>query len=479
MELIRPRRSSSILALALEGSRLEGVALRRANGSLHLRQSFSASLALSPLNADPQLVGREIRNHLEQAGVRERRCVVCLPLNWALSAQFKLPDLPEADLASLLELEAERAFPYAPETLRIAHCRFRTPRGEQFATLLAVPKNHVEQLERALRAAQLKPLSFTLGVTALQSPAAEAGAAQLALAIGEESLELQVSCGGGVASLRALDSAMESEGAQKRLYADLLARELRITLGQLPPELGGAIHEVHVFGRGDAVARLLEDISPRAKAMGLSFRWVRTWDDAALPCRPPADTPPSPALCAGARHLAGATPVFEFLPPRTSAWQQVVTRFSSRKLAWSGAAAGALVVLVGGGWLIQQWQLARLQAQWTAMRPKVQELEAMQQRIKMFRPWFDDSFRTLRILRQVTEAFPEEGTVTAKTLEIRGGESVACTGVARDNVAFLKVHQQLQASGAVDSLKVDLMRGKTPLEFTFNFRWLEGASRED
>jgi Tfp pilus assembly protein PilN len=478
MELMRPRRSSSVLALALEGSRLEGVELRRTNGSLHLRQRFSASLALSPLNADPQLVGREIRNHLEHAGVRERRCVVCLPLNWALTAQIKLPDLPEADLASLLELEVERAFPYAPDALRIAQSRCRTPRGEQVATLVAVPKNHVEQLERALRAAQLKPQSFTLGVSALQSPTAQGDAGQLALAIGEESVELQVSCGGGVAALRALDGAVESQGAQKRFYADLLARELRITLGQLPPEVGGSIREIQVFGCGDAVARLLEDLTPRARALGLDLRWVRVWDDSTLPCRPPAETPPSPALGAGARHLAGAVPLFEFLPPRTSPWQQVVARFSSRKLAWGGAAAGALLVLVGGAWLVQQWQLSRLQAQWTAMRPKVQTLETMQQRIKAYRPWFDDSFRTLRILRQVTEAFPEEGTVTAKTLEIRG-ESVACTGVARDNVAFLKVHQQLQASGAVGSLKVDLMRGKTPMEFTFNFRWQEGAPGED
>ena len=43
----------------------------------------------------------------------------------------------------------------------------------------------------------------------------------------------------------------------------------------------------------------------------------------------------------------------------------------------------------------------------------------MQQQIRKFRPWFDDSFRNLTILRKITEAFPEEGDVTAKTLEIR------------------------------------------------------------
>ena len=72
---IMPKRQrlSSLLGLALDGSRLDGVVLRRTNGSLQVQQSFSVTLSLDPLTAAPELVGREIRNHLEAAGVRERR----------------------------------------------------------------------------------------------------------------------------------------------------------------------------------------------------------------------------------------------------------------------------------------------------------------------------------------------------------------------------------------------------------------------
>jgi len=99
---IMPKRQrlSSLLGLALDGSRLDGVVLRRTNGSLQVQQSFSTTLSLDPLTAAPELVGREIRNHLEAAGVRERHCVVGLPLKWALTMHTKLPDLPEADVAS-------------------------------------------------------------------------------------------------------------------------------------------------------------------------------------------------------------------------------------------------------------------------------------------------------------------------------------------------------------------------------------------
>jgi hypothetical protein len=76
IEFFKPKRAGSVLGLALDGNRLEAVVLRRANGTLQVRQTVSTSLALSPLTDDPELAGREIRNALDAAGIRERRCAV-------------------------------------------------------------------------------------------------------------------------------------------------------------------------------------------------------------------------------------------------------------------------------------------------------------------------------------------------------------------------------------------------------------------
>ena len=57
------------------------------------------------LTADPELVGREIGNHLEAAEIRERNCIFGLPLKWALTAHV---DVPAGDRV--------RKYPY-PETV--------------------------------------------------------------------------------------------------------------------------------------------------------------------------------------------------------------------------------------------------------------------------------------------------------------------------------------------------------------------------
>jgi hypothetical protein len=467
--LQRKRVPSSILGLALDGSRLEGVVLRRTNGSLQVQKSFASTLTLNPMTADPELVGREIRNHLDQAGIRERRCVVGVPLNWALTLHTKIPDVPEEDVAGFLEIEAERGFPYGPEALSLVTSRYRSAGGE-FATLVAIPRNHLLHLDKVLRAAQLRPVSFTLAITALQGTGKNS-ANVLALGIGENAIDLQVTYDGGVVALRALEGAIETEGVQRQFQGDVIAREIRVTLAQLPDEIRGAVRKARIFGQGEFAQRFAQEVGPQLQAMGLQPEPVKAYAPDEFRSKPPSETAVSAAFSMAARYLTGTKSEFEYLPPKVSSFQQLTSRFSSRKLAWAGATAAAAALLIGGTVGIQQWQLARLRSQWAVMEPNVNELDAIQQQIRKFRPWFDDSLQSLTILRRLTESFPLEGTVTAKTLEIHDLSTVTCSGTARDNEAFLKMLNQLRTAKEVGEVKVDSVRGKAPLQFTLNFQW--------
>src|SRR5262249_49689828 len=152
--MFKGQQLSGLLGLALDGSRLDGVVLRRTNGALQIQQSFSVSLSLDPLTAEAELVGREIRNHLDAAGVRERNCIVEVPLKWALTTHADVPEMPESELANFLHIEAERGFPCDIETLQVSSSVCHAPSGKRHATLAGIPRNHLKLLETALQAAK-------------------------------------------------------------------------------------------------------------------------------------------------------------------------------------------------------------------------------------------------------------------------------------------------------------------------------------
>jgi hypothetical protein len=481
MVSFKSRHLTSLLGLTLEGKQLEGLVLARSSGAFKIVRSFKASLSLDPLTNDPELVGREIRNQLEANGIHERRCAVCIPLQWALTLQTKVPDLPEQDLPGYFQIEAERGFPYSPDDLSTAVSRYRAPNGEQHASLIAVPKSHLALLEKTLRAARLKPLSFSLGIAAMHEPSEEPEVGLLTLAVGDNCVELEVAIKGGVAALRTLEGAIEAEGTERHVDPDLVAREVRITLGQLPKELRELVSRIRVFGRADLTGPLIKELTPIARDMGLLV-------DLGAPPRVEGYDPQqtnqagmTAALSLAARFLGGAPTQFEFLPPRQSPITQFAAKFSSARVLYAGASAGAVALIIVGFFSWQQWKLSSLESKWNSMKPRVNEVTVIRDQTRKFRSWFDESARSLRILRQVTEAFPEDGTVTAKNLKIKDLTDISFSGLARNSQAISNLLVRMGQDKQIVDLKTPNVRGTPPalLQFDLNFRWSEGASREN
>ena len=477
---VRPKRkrSLSVLSLSFDGSQLDGVVVRRTNGSVQLLQTFNATLSLNPLTADPELVGREIRNHLDAAGIREKHCLACIPAKWALTVSTDIPQLPEEDIENFLQIETERGFASDITTLRVATSRFKSG-GKQYATSIGVPNAHSDRLEKALTHAKLKPVSFSPGISVLEAPESKWSEGVLALLIGESQIDLQITAGGGVAAFRTVEGCIESEGASKAIQFDRLLREIRITLGQLPTGVGDAIRSVCIYGPRELAERLAADCRTRLESLKLEVAVVSNYRPGEFDVTIPTGAAVSPALSFAVRWLSGSAIKFDFLPPKITQWQQMIRKYSSGRLQMVGSLVAAIVFLTGGAFAFQQWQLSSLQGQWAAMSRKVAELDDVQHQIRQYGPWFDESFRCLNILKLLTEAFPEEPSVSAKLIEIRNTAVVTCSGTAQNTAAFLKTRAQLQATEGVTDLKVDQMRGKSPVEFTFDFHWNDGGHSEN
>ncbi len=84
------------------------------------------------------------------------------------------------------------------------------------------------------------------------------------------------------------------------------------------------------------------------------------------------------------------------------------------------------------------------------MSANVKELQGLNQNIQQFKPWFDDSFTGLSVMRQLTLAFPENGAVTAKTIEIHDGNVVTCTGTTQSQAALLNALNTVARGGRRD-----------------------------
>lgn len=475
LKLRKRKKLATVLGLTLDGSKLEGVVLRLAGGSLQRLQSFSVGLALDPLTAAPELVGREIRNQLNAAGVRERNCIVGVPLKWVLTTHTELPPLPPADAANLLQMEAERGFSSDAATLQIADSRCALPAEKQFVLFGGIARTQIAALEQVLAAAKLKPVSFGLGLSALQKSGGEKSDGVLALAIGETHVGLQVTAGGGVAALRALEGVVETEGSQRRLHVEVVSREARITLGQLPAELRAAVKRIRIFGPRELAQPLVDEMELRFEPIGLRVEFVTAYAPDEFGTALPAEAPVSPAFSLAAGLLAERAPAFEFLPPKPTVIEQFVARYSSGRLRTTGAVAVGVAVIVAGLFLYQQIQLWSLRSQWSRMSAQVADLQNIENNIQQYRPWYDESYPDLAILRQVTLAFPEDGAVTAKTIEIHDGNTVSCSGTASDSESLLTVLSKLRGAPGVNDVKLEQTRGKAPMQFTFDFVYGNGV----
>lgn len=355
----------------------------------------------------------------------------------------------------------------------------RTPLAgdKQFVLLAGIPNGHLATLEKVLAAAKLKPVSFGLGISALQCCGDKKSDGVLALVIGESNLGLQITLGGGVAALRGLEGAVENEAGRRTLHTEVIARETRVTLGQLPAELRAKVKRIRIFGPRELAQQLADEMELKFEPMGLSVEIAAAYAADEFGVTLPVGAAVSPAFSLAARLLTDARAVFEFLPPKPGLLEQFTKKYSSGKLRTTGAIAVGIVLIVLGIFLYQQFQLWRLRSQWAQIEKKVGQLENIQANIRQYRPWYDGTYKHLAILRQLSLAFPEDGAVTAKNITIRDGNTVTCAGTARDSGSLLAVEANLIKIPGVSGVHREQSRGtKPPLQFVFSFKFNNGGA---
>ena len=275
MTMGKTKRLQSVLGLTLADGELRACHVTQAKGRHEVVRTASATLSLDVLHPEPELVGREIKNHLDTAGIRERHCVVALPARWLMTQHSAVPELSPEDTASFLQIEAEKYFPVDPAQLQTARSEQKTA-ANRYVTQLAVRREQLDQLAAALKAAGLKPVSFTLGLAALAETGKPKAEARILLAAEPAGVTMLVTAGGGIAAFRTFEPSFDGESGEKLLNTAAVSRELRITLEQVPADLREGVRQLFITGDSALARQLAEGLAPWARAAVTIRPWKST-----------------------------------------------------------------------------------------------------------------------------------------------------------------------------------------------------------
>lgn len=470
-DLKKKLRARAALAVTLESGRLAVTLVHREENETQLAPSLSIPFGAADVLKNPEKVGQALDAALSAAGIRERRCVACVPPGWALTASTDLPEVGAEDLRGYLELRAEKEFSIPATDLRLGYCAYALPNGLRRATLAALPAKKIEAVEQMLDAARGRVLSISL---ALDRCLAQPQAMLHFLTNGNHT-DVVITAGGGVAGLRSLAGPQSS--GDTTFDPATFCREVRITLGRLPETVRQQVRRAE-FG-GPSAQKLCLATRYDLLRMGIESPECRYGPgvDAAAPDAPGA-------AVESARLQLREEPIpFELVVPEIKRWETLLQRFDTKRRRWLVLAGIGLVLLPLLLFFIRAQMESHYQTQWNGMAKNVAELDALQQKIHQFRPWFEPAPQGLQVMESLVAAFPEQGEVWAKSIQVEqidktaknapGNEDykITCSAFALNESVRLAFIERLRARPGVVGLQVQQLRGDKPVQFAFTYKW--------
>jgi len=417
-------------------------------------------------------LGLSLRRFLREQGFTAKRAAVGLAAKWVLAKEVETPPASPEALAAVLGIQAERVFSMNADDLVFDYCGKTSPSQKSQVLLLAARRQIVDLIRELAGAAGLQVESMTVSAFACGSrPTANGAPLRYGLYTRPTYCEFWGQFDGSPRFIKHIPMVLNGSPSG---YADLLSSTIQRQVllssrqDQSPP------HPVTAYDAcglpADVFDRLNERLAPQitvhnGRAGALSEQVAMSGD--------PHEARTVAAAAVALTAVGPERPAIDFLNPRIGEKRRPDHK---RAIVWSAVAAG--ICLIAAGVWVLNWRadvndIADYKQQLEGMNEDLAAATSVVERLSYADSWGSAEPRFLACLRELTQAFPEEGSIWVTSLAVNEDGAGLVVGKATSDLNVYEVFDKIKGSEAFSDAQLihtrDAGRNSREREFAINF----------
>lgn len=469
---------TKILGLAIADRRILAAEVRVRKEERSVARMAEFAIPAEASWEKPEALGSAFRHFLRQNRFSASGAVVGVPARWLMAREREVPPSNPQMAATTLRLQAERLFSPELKDLVFDYAGESSSQETRKVLLVAMQQAQLNRIQRMAETAGLDLLTVTSSSLSLASAVRQASGDDLSLIVVPDAVELVVGGAGAARVLKYLPSgglektAGNGHGSAGGCAA--IGTEIRRTVALLSAEA-----PLRAMTLWDGLGLDSEQTGAIGERAGLE---VRTRGDLAS-----LRVAVSAGETGGTRRFATAVALalagvdrdkadVDFLHSKLAVPKK--RRIGSRAI-YSGV---VIVSIVAGAAFLavdvrsRQNELEDMKARMEEMKPHVEAVQGVADRVKYARGWYEGKPPYLLCMKELTDAFPQDGQVWATNFTLRENRKGTLAGKAVDQRAILAVLDKLKTNAHFGDVKLQDMRdagGKSrevsfSMSFTFN-----------
>lgn len=456
-------RTQTILGLALEDDRVRVAEVNLGNTGPRLLHSGLFTWPREDALEHSTETAEALRQFLKQNRMMSKSAVVGLPAKWLVTRELSLPPATPEALQGMLRLQAERAFSLDPQDLSLDTIGPLENGDKAEVLLVGTHRQRLHQIQALMQGAGLDVLAITATSLCLRRLDREG---HQGLYMGDGWIE-NWAVRNPLPRLRFTDmpatTELDSTQLQAQIRRLLLLSEAQTDQGPL----GISLFTESPLG-DDTFASLCQSMNGHAVLLNGDV-WLEQAGFSRTSLRDAGPARIAAALPLATSRQAGLE--VDFLH---SALTQKTKKSHGRATLWGTVAAIVVLVLVAMAWMDAQGNrkaIAEYRSELDGMANDIAAAQAVVDRVTYAAQWTSRDPEFLSHLKQLTEAFPVEGSVWVTNLGIAENKKAVITGQAVDERPVLEVLDAIKSKPFFSDVQILYLRdsGRNSNEVSFAF----------